>query len=142
MQRGDNTLLITGGTRSIGRGRAERFHALGNRAIITARRQELLDDMATAHSGMIRIRADLRDAQSRAALYAQLPTITPSVNLLINNAGFESLLPGSTDFAVSRDIIKTNILSVLELRSRRAASSGISAHGSCGCSRSATLPHE
>lgn len=118
MQMTGNTIFITGGTSGIGRALAECFHKLGNKVLIAGRRQQLLDEITKAHPGMIGVQAELKDTQSRAALFARVLEVTPAVNVLINNAGIsrpESLRAGTTDLVVSRNIIDTNIMSVLEM---------------------------
>nr|WP_087576003.1 SDR family NAD(P)-dependent oxidoreductase [Sphingomonas sp. CDS-1] len=111
-----NTVLITGATSGIGRGLAEAFHARGNRVIIAGRRQGRLDQITADHPGMRGIVLDVRDADAIAALACRLATEEPDLNVLINNAGIsrqEKLAPGEADLATTRDIIETNIMSVV-----------------------------
>jgi len=112
-----NTILITGGTSGIGRGLAEAFHARGNRVIIAGRRQDRLDQITAEHPGMRGIALDVRDSDAIAGVARLLAAEEPNLNVLINNAGIsrqEKLTPGDADLATTRDIIKTNIISVVE----------------------------
>lgn len=111
-----NTILITGGASGIGRGLAEAFYARGNRVIIAGRRQDRLDEVSRAYPGIRGIAIDVRDACAVEALASQLREEEPSLNVLINNAGIsrqQLLTPDKTDLSVTRDIIETNIMSVI-----------------------------
>lgn len=111
-----NTILITGATSGIGRGLAEAFHARDNRVISLGRRQDRLDEITAVHPGMRGIALDVRDPAAIEALAQQLRDEEPDLNVLINNAGIsrqQRLTPGDTDLAVTRDIVETNIMSVV-----------------------------
>lgn len=110
----DNTILITGG--GIGRELAEVFHVRGNRVIIAGRRLERLNEVTHEHPGIRGIALDVRDAAAVDALARQLREEEPDLNVLINNAGIsrqQLLTPGSTDLSVTRDIVETDIMSVV-----------------------------
>lgn len=113
-----NTLLITGGTSGIGRALAEAFYQQGNTVIIAGRRQSLLDEITAAHPGMCGVPLDVGDADAVRALAARIQKQFPALNVLINNAGItkvEDLAGETVDVDVSRAIIQTNIVGVLEL---------------------------
>lgn len=111
-----NTIFITGATSGIGRGLAEAFYARGNRVIITGRRQDRLDAITAEHPGMRGFALDVRDTDAIKALADRLAGEEPGLNVLINNAGIsrqEKLTPGEADLETTRDIIETNIMSVV-----------------------------
>jgi uncharacterized oxidoreductase len=113
-----NTILITGGTSGIGRALAEAFHQRGNQVIIAGRRQEMLDEIAAANSGMQAMQLDVEQEHSINAFAALIRERFPKLNVLINNAGIsrrEDFTTGNTDISVSRSIIMTNIVGVLEM---------------------------
>ena len=113
-----NTILITGGTSGIGRALAEAFHQRGNQLIIAGRRQDMLDEITAANPGMQGMKLDVEREHSIDALAARVRERFPKLNVLINNAGIsrrEDLTAGNTDISVSRSIIMTNIVGVLEM---------------------------
>ncbi|WP_319533590.1 SDR family NAD(P)-dependent oxidoreductase [uncultured Cohaesibacter sp.] len=116
MKMTDNTILITGGTSGIGRGLAEAFHALGNKVIIAGRRQDRLDAITADNPGMRGLSLDVCDVDVVSALAARLAEEEPALNVLINNAGIsrqEKLTPGDASLGITRDIVETNIMSVV-----------------------------
>lgn len=118
MQMTGNTILITGGTSGIGRGLAEAFHALGNQVAIAGRRQDRLDEITTANPGMLGFPLDVQDPAAIDAVAAHVREALPDLNVLVNNAGIsrpESLTAEPVDLSISRDIIETNIMSVLHM---------------------------
>lgn len=111
-----NTLLITGGTRGIGRALATAFHARGNRVIVTGRDRPQLDAMTAGHAGMVGIPLDLDDPAAPARLAVEVRARFPGLNVLIANAGIsraEDLRGDAWDIGAAQAIVETNILGVL-----------------------------
>lgn len=113
-----NTMLVTGGTRGIGRALAEAFHDRGNRVIVTGRRQDLLESIAAGRPGIIGMHLDLDDPHSLARLASDVRARFPDLNVLIANAGIsrtEDMASGDWDVAGAEAIVQTNILGVLRV---------------------------
>jgi len=113
-----NTILITGGTSGIGRALAEAFHALGNRVIISGRRQELIDEITAKHDGMFGVRLDVDDPKSLSWAVADISARFPELNVLIANAGIsrsENVTSADWTAVDAEAIVQTNILGVLRL---------------------------
>ena len=109
-------MLITGGGSGIGRGLAEAFHKRGNQVIIAGRRQELLDQTASANPGMMAVVLDVGDPASIASAVQKLTTHFPGLNVVLNNAGImrpEEPKKGKVEDAES--IVATNLLGPIRL---------------------------
>jgi uncharacterized oxidoreductase len=83
----DRTILITGGSAGIGLAFALKFLALGNKVIVTGRRQAVLDELRAQYSALHTIRSDVADPGQVAALAAHVKAEFPGLDVLMNNAG-------------------------------------------------------
>jgi uncharacterized oxidoreductase len=115
----NNTILITGGGSGIGRGLAEAFHKLGNKVIITGRREDVLRASARANPGMAFAVLDTTKPASIHSAAAQLTERFPEINVVVNNAGVQRVHDfGSNrpfDDAAAQEEIETNISGVLRV---------------------------
>jgi NAD(P)-dependent dehydrogenase (short-subunit alcohol dehydrogenase family) len=110
--------IVTGASRGIGLGVAERLVAEGARVVVTARRQEALDDAVRAlggadHALAVAGRAD--DADHRAATVERAIETFGSLDLLVNNTGINPVAGPllDLDLDAARKIAETNIVSTL-----------------------------
>ncbi len=120
MQMTGNTVLITGGGSGIGRGLAEKFHALGNQVIITGRNAAKLDAVVAANPGMVALTLDMDDAGAIDAFAALVVADYPALNAVINNAGVmipEKMADAPGNLADAEATIITNFLGPIRLTS-------------------------
>jgi uncharacterized oxidoreductase len=111
-----NTILITGGGSGIGRALAEAFHALGNKVVVSGRRQSVLDDATRANPGMASLLLDVGDSGLIRSFAARLLAAHPAVNVVVHNAGVmqpEKVLDANP--AVAEATIATNLLGPIRL---------------------------
>jgi len=83
------TVLITGGTRGIGLGLAERFLAAGSSVIVTGRDATKIEQTLRVFPGMRGWVSDISQPEDRELLAARIEAESPSLNVVINNAGIQ-----------------------------------------------------
>ena len=82
------TVLVTGSTSGYGAATARRFHAAGARVILTGRRQERLDEMASELGERVHTLCfDVRDRDAVQAAIDGLAAPWDAIDVLVNNAG-------------------------------------------------------
>ena len=117
-----NTIFIAGGTSGLGLGLALRWHALGNKVIISGRRKELLDRIATEHAGIDTVLLDVDDPESIKNAFNEVTAKYPEVNAVLTMSGImrpENLLdPDHLETAEST--ITTNLLGTIRVLSHFA----------------------
>ncbi len=114
-----NTIFITGGGSGIGRGLAEALHALGNKVIISGRRQAVLAEVTAANPGIDAVELNVTDPASIASVAEGLIAKYPELNVLINNAGIMGMdnAEGVMNDADLESVITTNLLGPIRMTS-------------------------
>lgn len=117
MRASGNTILITGGSRGIGRALAERFCARGNTVIIGGRDPEALAEITRVNRGMHSIVLDVADLSSITVAAATVLAEHRGLNVLVNNAGImfgdDPAAPVDED-ALER-VVATNLLGPIRM---------------------------
>ncbi len=116
MQVRDNTILITGGGRGIGRGLAEALHAEGNQVIIAGRGKKALEETVSANPGMKAAALDMSDGDTIVRFAEQMKRDYPALNIVVLNAGImrtESVQRGG--LADAEATVATNLLGPIRL---------------------------
>ncbi|HKV82465.1 MAG TPA: SDR family NAD(P)-dependent oxidoreductase [Candidatus Sulfotelmatobacter sp.] len=81
------TILITGGSAGIGLAFALKFLELGNKVIVTGRRQAVLDQVKAKYPKLQTIQSDVADPAQIVALAERVKSDFPKLDVLMNNAG-------------------------------------------------------
>lgn len=112
-----NTILITGGGSGIGLGLAKEFLKRGDTVIIAGRQQERLEAACAANPGMHSAPLNITDAEGIVRFAKEVVTKFPTLNMLINNAGLQTMenLVENADPAVAESVIATNLLGPIRL---------------------------
>jgi short-subunit dehydrogenase len=115
----EDRAVVTGASSGIGEALATELAARGHSLIVTARRGELLDELAekltAAHGVEVEVRAlDLSDRDARAGLASELSE--RRISVLCNNAGISTFGPVSQlDPAYERAQVELNAVAVHDL---------------------------
>lgn len=111
----DSVALVTGASSGIGRAIAERLAAGGLRVAALARRQDRLDELASAYpERVLPLAADLRSEEEVLAAFERIREHWGGVDVLVNNAGLgrkSPLATGSTEDW--REMLEVNVLALL-----------------------------
>jgi len=117
MKKSGNTILLTGGSRGIGRRLAEEWAKAGNEVIVTGRDGHALEEVVAGTDGIIAgYLLDMEDGDAIENFAAQMASKHPALNVVVNNAGImvaEDLHHPNP--ALSEKIVTTNILGPIRL---------------------------
>jgi uncharacterized oxidoreductase len=116
----DRTILITGGSDGIGLAFALKFAALGNKVIVTGRRQAQLDMVKAKYPQIQTIRSDVADPGQIAALAERINADFPELDVLVNNAGisrYKNLSVPAPDLADLMTEMNINVGGVVRMTS-------------------------
>lgn len=116
--------LVTGASSGIGRHIAEQLAAQGARLVLTARREDRLEDVAQAcrAAGASEVQvvvADLSDPGGPDDLFDKAVAALGHIDVLVNNAGFA--VPGlfaRSDLARTQAMLRVNVAAAVQLMRR------------------------
>ena len=108
-------VLVTGGTKGIGRGIAEAFLANGDRVVVCARQQpDTLPGVGEARADFVA--CDVRDVEAIKALMATIVERHGALDVLINNAGGSpSAEAASASPRFHEGVLRLNLIAPLNL---------------------------
>jgi uncharacterized oxidoreductase len=116
----NRTILITGGSAGIGLAFALKFLELGNRVIITGRRQAVLDDVKAKHPALHTVQSDVADPAQISTLAQTIKRDFPGLDVLVNNAGisrYKNLSVPASDLAELMTEVNVNVGGVIRMTS-------------------------
>ena len=108
----DRVVLVTGGTRGLGRGIADRFLEAGATVVVCGRKEP--EVVPTPHGVPHFIATDVRDAESVGSLHDQIVAKFGRLDVLVNNAGGSPPADSATASAkFSNAIVGLNLIAPL-----------------------------
>jgi uncharacterized oxidoreductase len=116
----NRTILITGGSAGIGLAFALKFLELGNRVIVTGRRQAVLDDVKAKHPALHTVQSDVADPAQISSLAQTIKRDFPKLDVLVNNAGisrYKNLSVPASDLADLMTEVNVNVGGVIRMTS-------------------------
>src|SRR5436190_9806719 len=83
----DQVAVVTGASSGLGERFARVLHAAGATVVLTARRKERLDALATQLPGTVVIPGDVAQSDDREAIVGEALRRCGTIDVLVNNAG-------------------------------------------------------
>ncbi len=124
--------LVTGASSGIGAAIARELHGRGHHVVLTARRADLLADLAAElgeRSSVVP--ADLSRPEDRSVLPARVQALGLEIDILVNNAGLSTMGPQhSADPAAELTVIEVDVAAVVDLCVRFTAGMAARRRGS------------
>jgi len=106
-------VIVTGGSKGIGRGIAEAFIECGAEVVVCGRRPPATLPTVGGRSARF-VACDVRDPESVSALFAQVAADQGRLDVLVNNAGGGPPMEAATASAVQQEkVVKLNLLGPL-----------------------------
>ncbi|MGN9813363.1 SDR family oxidoreductase [Micromonospora sp. BQ11] len=110
MNLADSTVLITGATRGIGRELTEQLLGLGAHVVAVGRDHQQLTFLTGTYGDRVTPWAvDLADPDAVDVLVRQLPERHPTLAMVINNAGVQTITDLFADDAAMRPVLRAEI---------------------------------
>lgn len=112
--------IVTGASRGIGLGIAERLVAEGARVVVTARKPEALEEAVATLGGpdkALAVAGNAGDAEHRAEVVRRTVETFGSLDLLVNNTGINPVYGPlmDLDLDAARKMVDVNVLAALAL---------------------------
>ena len=133
MNYNDKTVLITGGTRGLGLGVAQRFLSLGAKVVVAARSEPASLPTVKGRSALF-FQCDVRDGDASQALVDFTIENTGGLHVLINNAGGSPEVAASEASArFTQAIINLNLIAPAVLSQQAYTAMVANQENPCGC---------
>lgn len=125
------TAIVTGGTRGVGRGVAERLLSAGANVVVCGRKPtETLPAVGTAHASYVE--ADVREVDQIARVIAHAQDRHGSLDILVNNAGGAPFADAATvSPRFSESIIRLNLIAPLNFAQQANRVMQLQPNGGC-----------
>jgi NAD(P)-dependent dehydrogenase (short-subunit alcohol dehydrogenase family) len=116
----DKKVVITGGTKGIGKACVEEFLKLGAQVFFIARNKDKVDELTEEYRkngfNVFSLSADVSLPEDRLRIYETVSDLWESLDILINNAGFNIRKPAiEYNWSEYKALINTNLNSVFDL---------------------------
>lgn len=128
----DRVVVVTGASSGLGRRFARVLHAAGAHVVVTARRADRLEDLASQLGERVTVvTADLTDSADRERLVLEAGSVAGHIDVLVNNAGYGTPSPAEDEplehFRWTLEINLVAVFHLSQLVGRRMLAAG---HGS------------